>query len=112
MTYFVLSFAFLGAAALVAAAAVAIQRRDGGTVPLAWTSIVAAAIALFVLTTVFDNLMIAVGLFSYAEEQISGLRLGLAPVEDFSYPLAAVILLPGLWVLTGRFSARRRPDAD
>ena len=41
--------------------------------------------------------MIAVGLFTYADEHIIGLRIGLAPLEDFAYTLAALILLPALW---------------
>ena len=51
------------------------------------------------LTAVFDNVMIALGLFTYDPDQILGLKLGLAPIEDFGYPLAAVIGLPALWWL-------------
>lgn len=58
-----------------------------------------AAVVLLVLTAVFDNVMIAVGLFSYAEDVISGVRIGLAPIEDFAYPVAGALLLPSLWVL-------------
>ena len=48
-----------------------------------------------VLTAVFDNVMIAAGLFTYPAEHLSGLRIGLAPLEDFSYPLCAAFLVPG-----------------
>ena len=57
------------------------------------------ALVLIGLTLVFDNLMIAVDLFSYPPEHLSGLRLGLAPVEDFAYPLCAAFLLPALYTL-------------
>jgi small toxic polypeptide LdrA/B/C/D len=50
---------------------------------------------------VFDNVMIASGLIAYSDAHVSGLRIGLAPVEDFAYPLAAVVLLPALWSLMG-----------
>lgn len=68
-----------------------------------------AAVVLVLLTAVFDNVMIAVGLFTYEEQMISGLRVGLAPIEDFAYPLAAVILLPALWLLLEPLTSRRRP---
>jgi len=64
-----------------------------------------AAAALVTLTAVFDNIMIAAGLFSYAGIHVSGVRIGTAPIEDFAYPLAAVILLPALWA-----GLRRRDD--
>jgi len=48
----------------------------------------------------YDNLMIAAGLFTYPPEHLSGLRIGLAPLEDFSYPLCAAFLVPALFTLT------------
>ena len=53
-------------------------------------------------------IMIAAGLFSYAPGLISGLSMGLAPLEDFAYPVAAVLLLPALWLLLGE-RGRNRP---
>jgi lycopene cyclase domain-containing protein len=52
---------------------------------------------LALLTVVFDNLMIAAGFFDYGAGHITELRIGLVPVEDFAYPLAALLLLPSLW---------------
>lgn len=57
------------------------------------------ALVLVGLTLVFDNLMIAVDLFSYPPEHLSGLKLGLAPVEDFAYPLCAAFLVPAVHTL-------------
>ena len=57
------------------------------------------ALVLVGLTLVFDNLMIAVDLFSYPQEHLSGLKLGLAPIEDFAYPLCAAFLVPALFTL-------------
>ncbi|MEV0890335.1 lycopene cyclase domain-containing protein [Promicromonospora sp. NPDC050262] len=109
MTYLLLAALFLVVAAVVAAVAHRIAaRRAGppGTRPIGWRPAVLAAVALLVLTAAFDNLMIASGLFTYADAHISGLRIGLAPVEDFAYPLAGVILLPALWTLFGSRRAR------
>ncbi|MCU1573263.1 MAG: lycopene cyclase [Micrococcaceae bacterium] len=59
----------------------------------------AAAVVLLVLTAIFDNVMIAAGLFSFNPDTILGLFLGLVPLEDFAYPAAAVLMLPALWIL-------------
>ena len=52
--------------------------------------------ALCLLTAVFDSLMIAIGAFTYPEHLIIGWRIGLAPIEDFFYPVAAGCLVVGL----------------
>lgn len=61
-----------------------------------------AAAVLLILTAVFDNVMIAAGLFTYPEHLISGVRIGLAPIEDFSYPLCAAFLVPAVRTLLDR----------
>lgn len=102
MTYALLTLVFLVFAVLVAVTAARRRRRHGQPGrPLGLPAVLLGGGVLMLLTAVFDNIMIAVGLFHYAESQISGLRLGLAPVEDFSYPLAALVLLPSLWILFG-----------
>lgn len=49
------------------------------------------------LTLIFDNLAIWLGFFSYNQTLITGVQLGLAPVEDFAYALLACITVPLLW---------------
>lgn len=61
-----------------------------------------AAVVLMVLTAIFDNVMIAVGLVVYPDELLSGLRIGVAPLEDFSYPLCAAFLVPAVYTLLER----------
>ncbi len=61
-----------------------------------------AAVVLLVLTAIFDNLMIQAGLVVYPEEHLSGLRIGVAPLEDFSYPLCAAFLVPAVFTLLTR----------
>ena len=63
---------------------------------------------LVVLTAVFDNLMIAAGLFTYPPEHLSGLRIGLAPLEDFSYAVCAAFLVPAVYSLLSPGRARER----
>jgi lycopene cyclase domain-containing protein len=65
-----------------------------------------AALVLVVLTAIFDNVMIAVDLFSYPPQHLSGIRIGLAPLEDFSYPVCAAFLVPAIFTL---LAARREP---
>jgi lycopene cyclase domain-containing protein len=109
MTYLLLDAVFLAATALVGVAALLAHRRRR---PARRTrgSRLAPAIGITVavtvlLTAVFDNVMIAAGLFSYNPDALVGVMIGRVPIEDFAYPLAAAILLPSLWILTGE---RRR----
>jgi len=106
MTYLLLNAVFLAVVALVAG--VAMVRRSFSA---RFIAAVAVTLTLtLLLTAVFDNLMIGAGLFSYDPEHISGLFIGLAPIEDFAYPLAAAILLPALWVLSGGTRLGRTDD--
>ena len=104
MTFLDLILVFVGLAAAVLAA-VALT----GRVRARHAAAIAVAIAaLAVLTAVFDNVMIAAGLFDYGHDLLSGIYVGLAPIEDFAYPLAGVLLLPALWTaLRGRRSRTR-----
>lgn len=60
-------------------------------------------LVLLVFTAVFDNLIIAAGIVAYDPAKISGIMIGIAPVEDFAYTVAAVLVLPTLWGLLGHF---------
>ncbi|MCU1513091.1 MAG: lycopene cyclase [Microbacteriaceae bacterium] len=99
MTYSALNALFLLPVAVVGVWALVVARRRGGLRGLA---VLIATLVLFVMTAVFDNVMIAIGLVGYDHSRISGSFIGLAPVEDFAYALAAALLLPSLWVLLGR----------
>ncbi|MFC5339074.1 prenyltransferase [Leucobacter denitrificans] len=73
-------------------------------------AIVVTILVLVALTAVFDSLMIAADLFHYAPEHLVGVSIGLAPIEDFSYPLAGALLLPALWAAFERGGDKRRRD--
>lgn len=105
MSYLQLDLIFLAVAGAVAiAAAVATQRRPRSRRHHLVAAIGVAAAVTLLLTAVFDNIMIAIGLFTYEDDRLLGATVGRVPVEDFAYPLAAAILLPSLWILTGRRS--------
>ncbi|MBT2475672.1 lycopene cyclase domain-containing protein [Microbacterium sp. ISL-103] len=105
MTYVELSAWFVGAA-VVAAIALSIVsgRRRAHLGAMAVTVAV-----LLTLTAVFDSVMIATGLFHYSPDHLLGVHIGLAPLEDFAYPLAGAVLLPALWAA---LRARRRARSD
>ena len=95
MNYGQLNVIFLALALGVFLAAV--LRRGTKRRPVA--AVVVTMVVLVALTAVFDNVMIGSGLFDYAGHTIAGTKVGLAPIEDFAYPVAAALLLPGLWTL-------------
>ena len=94
MTYLLLIVPF---ALTTIAVTLATIRRPGFGRRMASSAV--AAVLLVLLTAVFDNLMIAADLFTYPVENISGLRIGLAPLEDFSYPVCAAFLVPAVFTL-------------
>lgn len=102
MTYALLNAVFLSVVALVAIAAIVAHRSPR------WRAVGLAAALLLIATAVFDNVIIAAGLVAYDEALISGVRIGIAPIEDFAYTVAALVLLPAVWELLGS----RRPRQD
>ena len=84
MNYLGLNAIFLAALALL-------------TIPvfkqLPWRAIGLATATLLLITAVFDNLIIGLGIVAYDESLISGIKIGLAPIEDFAYSLAAPLMI-------------------
>ncbi len=95
MSYAALAALFLLPPAVVLALAV-VLRRPGRRW---WLTTAITLVALMVLTVVFDSVMIAADLFRFEDEELLGIRIGLAPREDLAWPLAAGLLLPSLWLL-------------
>ena len=93
MTYWALNAIFLS---VILLAALLAARR------LPWPAVGLTAAVVLVMTAVFDNVMISVGLVAYNESLISGAFIGVAPLEDFAYAIAAIVGLPSLWVLLER----------
>ncbi|WP_395638270.1 lycopene cyclase domain-containing protein [Pseudolysinimonas sp.] len=100
MTYWMLNAPFLALVALVAVVALIARRSPS------WRGIGLAAIVVLVLTAIFDNVLVGTGIVGYDPALISGAKIGVAPLEDFAYAIAALVLLPSLWsLLTPRSSS-------
>jgi lycopene cyclase domain-containing protein len=93
MTYWSLNAIFLAVVAVVAVAALLVRRAPR------WKAIGLAAIPLLIMTAVFDNVLVGLGIVGYDPSRISGVTIGVAPLEDFAYSIAVVVLLPSLWTL-------------
>ncbi len=61
-----------------------------------------ATALVLLMTLVFDNLIILAGIVGYDEDLISGIKIGIAPIEDFSYTLVGLVLIPLTWELLGK----------
>lgn len=57
---------------------------------------------LLVTTAVFDSLLIATDIVRYDPRLLLGVYIIRAPIEDFFYPLVAVLVMPILWHTSGR----------
>lgn len=97
MSYAALAACFL-AGSLAVLVLAALSRRPGRRW---WLATAVTTGTLLALTVVFDSVMIAADLFRFDEEALVGVRLVLAPVEDLAWPVAAVAVLPALWLLWG-----------
>lgn len=100
MTYLLMSLPFI-ALALIGFSLGAVhahRHRSFGSYLSSWAEVTAS---LVILTVIFDNVMMAAGLFDYGVEHISGAHIGLIPVEDLLYPVAGALLLAGCWQLLG-----------
>jgi lycopene cyclase domain-containing protein len=96
MTYWLLNLPFLAVVAVVALAAILARRAPR------WRAVGLTAIVVLLLTAVFDNVLVGTGIVGYDPALISGVLVGVAPIEDFAYAIAAIVLLPSLWVLLAR----------
>lgn len=98
MTYLLINAGFLIVVAVVGI--IAHLRRTPGQRRRAWWSQGVALVILLALTAIFDSFIIGAGIVAYDDSLISGIRIALAPVEDFAYTLAVVVMAPALWDLT------------
>jgi len=87
-TYLALNLAFM----LIAFVALNLVSRKSP-----WRAIGFTMIWMLLTTLVFDNIIIALGIVGYDETKISGLLLGLAPIEDFAYTVVSVLAVGILW---------------
>ena len=88
MTYLLLSATVMALVAIYAF----LMRHWWVTKPLVGTAAV-----MLTLTAIFDNVIIGTGIVAYDPEKISGIKIGVAPIEDFAYAVLAIVLVPSLF---------------
>ena len=88
MTYAGLNLIFLAAAAIAALSTLRGHQ---------WLTVAKVLAPMLALTAIFDNVIIATGIVAYDPSIISGIKIGVAPIEDFGYTVAAALLLPTIW---------------
>lgn len=92
MTYVYMSIPFL----VIALIAFLIKRKQGaGKVT---TVTLLSTLILFVLTIIFDNIMVWADFFGYGDTKHLGVWIGLIPLEDLFYPLFAALFIPAIWL--------------
>lgn len=67
-----------------------------------WKLVGLTLLATTVLTAIFDSVIVGTGIVAYDSTKILGVMIGLAPVEDFAYTIAAALLIPAVWILLGK----------
>jgi len=92
MTYTLMNLAF----AAVAGGFAAFALRGVRVPAIGWT-----LLWLTVLTVIGDNFIVASGIVAYASDKISGILIGVAPLEDFFYALISALLVPSVWSMLG-----------
>ena len=58
-----------------------------------------AALVMFTLTAIFDNVIIGTGIVAYDDDLLLGIKILYAPIEDFAYTAVALVLVPSLFNL-------------
>ena len=71
-----------------------------------WGAYPIAMIPMLLLTAIFDNVIILSGIVDYDQSKISGIMIGSAPIEDFFYTIAAVLIVPSVFTFLGRNKAK------
>jgi lycopene cyclase domain-containing protein len=100
MTYWWINSWFVGGAALFALVSVLLGVR------VRWAAVGLALVVMLVLTAIFDNMIIGFGLVDYDPALISGVRIGVAPIEDFAYTVLAMVVVPVVWAWGAKVSGR------
>ncbi len=101
MTYWWINSWFVGGAVLFLLVSVVLGVR------VRWAAVGLALAVMLLLTAIFDNMIIGFGLVDYDPALISGVRIGVAPVEDFAYTVLAMIVVPVVWAWGAKLSGRK-----
>ena len=88
MTYLLLNLSFM----LIAFVIVNVFIRK-----TPWAHLLRTLLAMLLVTLIFDNVIIALGIVGYNVNKLSGFYLGLAPIEVFAYTVVSVVLVASIW---------------
>ncbi len=88
MTYLLINTIFIVVALTVAA--IGLRGKE-------WLKVGKVLGPMLILTAIFDNLIILSGIVAYDPNNISGVKIGVAPIEDFAYTIALSLLMPTIW---------------
>lgn len=67
-----------------------------------WKLIGWTLLTMVLVTLIFDNVIVSLGIVDYDTDKISGLVLGLVPIEDFAYTIVSVLAVSSIWHLMTR----------
>jgi len=67
-----------------------------------WRAISWTLLVMCLVTLIFDNVIVGLGIVDYDSSKISGLLLGLVPVEDFAYTVVSVLAVSSIWHMMTR----------
>jgi lycopene cyclase domain-containing protein len=67
-----------------------------------WKLIGWTLLAMGLVTLIFDNVIVGLGIVDYDLNKISGVLLGLVPIEDFAYTIVSVLAVGSIWHLMTR----------
>ena len=101
MNYGSLNLVFLGVVVVLLLVTVILRRSRFPWLPMGLT-----LLSTLVLTAVFDNVIIGVGLVAYDDALLSGVRIGIAPIEDFAYTVAVVVIVTCVATLSRQGESR------
>ena len=101
MTYWWINSWFLGGAAIFALVSHLLGVR------VRWGAAGIGLVVMLILTAIFDNMIIGFGLVDYDAALISGIRIGVAPVEDFAYTVLAMIVVPVVWAWGAKLTKKQ-----
>ena len=62
-----------------------------------WPAYLVGLLPMLLITVVFDNVIVGSGIVAYDPNKISGLKIGMVPIEDLAYTIAAVVIVPSVW---------------
>jgi lycopene cyclase domain-containing protein len=93
MNYLALNVVFM----LMAFVVLNVINRKSPWRVIGWTLLV-----MCVVTLIFDNVIVGLGIVDYDLTKISGVLLGLVPVEDFAYTIVSVLAVSSIWHLMTR----------